>query len=168
MRSSRVLRGRLAVNANVTTVLVRSHDLSILQHIGICVAADEAVYIKGKTKKITQKKFPARITAQQTQVHLRLSWGSGHGSYCSNIELGVHCMFRGARPTCSVRWHDLKLNKCTQNGQNFRLGCIHYPTLGPSTWARPEIALLFTDSFSSVYHQTAMHLFRRKFPLLHH
>jgi hypothetical protein len=28
-----------------------------------------------------------RITAQQTQVHLRLSWGSVHGSLCSNIEL---------------------------------------------------------------------------------
>ncbi len=29
-----------------------------------------------------------KITAQQTQVHLRLSCGSVHGSYCSNIELG--------------------------------------------------------------------------------
>jgi hypothetical protein len=28
-----------------------------------------------------------RITAQQTQVHLRLSWDSVHCSYCSNIEL---------------------------------------------------------------------------------
>jgi len=29
-----------------------------------------------------------KITAQQTQVHLRLSWGSFHRSYYSNIELG--------------------------------------------------------------------------------
>jgi hypothetical protein len=29
-----------------------------------------------------------KISSQQTQVHLRLSCGSAHGSYCSNIELG--------------------------------------------------------------------------------
>jgi len=29
-----------------------------------------------------------KFTAQRTQVHLRLSWGSVHGSNCSNIELG--------------------------------------------------------------------------------
>ncbi len=28
------------------------------------------------------------ITVQQSQIHLSLSWGSFHGSYCSNIELG--------------------------------------------------------------------------------
>jgi hypothetical protein len=49
-----------------------------------------------------------RITAKQTQVHLRLSRGSVHGSCFSNIELGglnrtvlsVHimCMHRWARP----------------------------------------------------------------------
>ncbi len=33
-----------------------------------------------------------RIPAQQTQVHPMLSWGSVHGSYCSNIELdGLAC-----------------------------------------------------------------------------
>jgi CRISPR/Cas system-associated exonuclease Cas4 (RecB family) len=29
-----------------------------------------------------------RITAQQTEVHLRLSLDSVHGSYCPNIEQG--------------------------------------------------------------------------------
>ncbi len=61
-----------------------------------------------------------RITAQQTQVHLRLSWGSVHGSNWSNIELGgltwallsvlIICMHRGARTKVSLRWQDLRLN----------------------------------------------------------
>jgi hypothetical protein len=34
------------------------------------------------------------ITPQQTQVHLRLSWGSVHSSYCSNIELAWPELFQ--------------------------------------------------------------------------
>jgi hypothetical protein len=29
-----------------------------------------------------------KITEKQTQMNLRLSWGSVHGPYCLNIELG--------------------------------------------------------------------------------
>ncbi len=69
-----------------------------------------------------------RIPAQQTQVHPMLSWGSVHGSYCSNTvldwmawpELFSICLFslscvynihRGVRPKVSLRWQDLRLNK---------------------------------------------------------
>ncbi len=39
-------------------------------------------------KRTSRRQEFQRITAQQTQVHLMLSWGSVHGSYCSNTELG--------------------------------------------------------------------------------
>ncbi len=55
------------------------------------------------------------INAQQFQVYLRLSWGSVHGSYWSNIELGgltwgllyvpIMCMQIGARPVRSASGH---------------------------------------------------------------
>ncbi len=48
------------------------------------------------------------FTAHQPQVHLKLSWGSVRGSYCSNIDLcgltwgllyvPIRCMHRGAQP----------------------------------------------------------------------
>ncbi len=41
--------------------------------------------------EIPQRLEHQRNAAQQAQVHLRLSWGSVHGSYCSNIELGGLC-----------------------------------------------------------------------------
>jgi len=57
-----------------------------------------------------------RITAQQNQVYLRLSWGSVHCSYFSNIELGgltwvllsvpIKCVpnCKEVRPKVNLRW----------------------------------------------------------------
>jgi hypothetical protein len=54
-----------------------------------------------------------RVTAQQTRVRLMLDWGSFHGSYCSNVELGVPdwaffsfrimCKHWRARPKVNLR-----------------------------------------------------------------
>jgi hypothetical protein len=64
------------------------------------------------------------MTAQQTQVHLRLRWGFVRGSFCLNIELGgltwsllsvpFKWMHRGTWPKVSLRWQDLRLKPSTQ------------------------------------------------------
>ncbi len=70
-----------------------------------------------------------RITALQTQVSLRLSWGSVHGSYCSNIEVvgqswallcaPIMCMQSGGQPKVNLRCQDLRWNTRTQNDWKF-------------------------------------------------
>ncbi len=66
------------------------------------------------------------LTVQQSLVHLRLSWGSVHGSYFSNIELGgltlallcipILCVCTEGSDVRSayLRWQDLKLIKYTK------------------------------------------------------
>jgi hypothetical protein len=103
--------------------------------IGLFAHLTTAVYsicaLCRTTKEIFQRLEYQRITEQQTQVHLRLSWGSVHGSYCSNIELGglnwallyvlIMWMHRGARPKVSLRWQDIRvkytytLHRMTEN-----------------------------------------------------
>ncbi len=53
-----------------------------------------------------------RITAQRTQVHQRLSWGSVHGSCCSNTELGGL--------TWALFLVPIMFNTCTRNDYKFR------------------------------------------------
>ncbi len=43
------------------------------------------IYLKLPKNPLQRLEFQ-RTTTQQTQVHLRLTWGSIHGSYCSNID----------------------------------------------------------------------------------
>ncbi len=77
-----------------------------------------SAYMRTQNRTTQRMKFQ-RITSQQTQVHLRLSWGSVHGSYCSNIELGgmawgllyvLLCVWKWIEGR-SLRWQDLRLNK---------------------------------------------------------
>jgi hypothetical protein len=78
-------------------------------YIRLGLAMRENVY-KNRLLHTVQKYW---ATTQQTQVHLRLSRGSIHGSYCSNIKLGgmicgllyvpIMCMQRRARPKVSLR-----------------------------------------------------------------
>ncbi len=75
----------------------------------LCVSAD-TLQEDGRRREGGANLRPKcqRITAEQTRVHPRLSWGSVHGSYCSNIELGgltwgflyvpIMCMHRWAGP----------------------------------------------------------------------
>ncbi len=57
------------------------------------------------------------LLRNKTKVHLRLSWGSVHGSHCSNIELAgvklsvpIMCM-----PKVNLRRQDLRLVPSTRN-----------------------------------------------------
>ncbi len=91
-------------------VIPNLHDGVEFQFIGECLSPPEA----------------------QAEVHLRLSWGSAHVSYCSiSTELSwltwallyvpIMCMHRWARPKVSPRWQDLRLNTRTQNDWKYRL-----------------------------------------------
>ncbi len=82
----------------------------------LCGYSTPAFYKEGL--QFDSRREVQRITTQQTQVHLRLSWGSDRGSDCSNIELGgltwallyvpIMCMHRGAHPKVSLRWQELR------------------------------------------------------------
>jgi hypothetical protein len=56
--------------------LGRSTDLRLIIY---------CIYLKLPKNPLQRLEFQS-FSAQQTQVHLSLTWGSIHGSYCSNIE----------------------------------------------------------------------------------